>query len=191
MADAYSLLFSGDQVGLIVRGKKSHAHKPDVMEQHADCILSNGAPVGFFGEGNNGSSNSIGMGMQGEVYDFSELSKKRAGYVDQHKAKTLGVVSTGLFIQVSHAEAGKFDKYWSDLAKSPGTFNFLGGNCSTHASDSFIYAGILAGGIPGLDTPNNLYLQICTEKKGKCTMLSGYFGFTAYRGGYLVLVETP
>jgi hypothetical protein len=64
MADAYSLLFSGDQVGLIVRGKKSHAHKPDVMEQHADCILSNGAPVGFFGEGNNGSSNSIGMGKE-------------------------------------------------------------------------------------------------------------------------------
>lgn len=26
------------------------------MEQHADCALSNGAPIGFFGQGNTGSS---------------------------------------------------------------------------------------------------------------------------------------
>src|SRR5260221_10661309 len=42
-----TIKFTGDSVGLIVRGKKSHEHEPGLMEQHADCILSNGAPVGF------------------------------------------------------------------------------------------------------------------------------------------------
>ncbi|HWN96967.1 MAG TPA: hypothetical protein VNT99_18200, partial [Methylomirabilota bacterium] len=122
--------------------------------------------------------------------DFAELSKKRAPYVDLHKAKTLGVVSTGLFVSVSNKQAKLFDDYWAALDKSPGAFNLLGGNCSTHASDAFIHAKILGGGIPGLDTPDHLYFQICKERKGKCTVLSGYFGFTALGAGYLIGIET-
>jgi hypothetical protein len=66
----------------------------------------------------------------------------------------------------------------------------LGGNCSSHASDAFINAGILGAGIPALDTPDNLYRQICREKKGKCSVLSGYVGFSALGPGYVMLVDT-
>src|SRR5919109_2095929 len=47
--------FNGSTVGLIVRGKSGPAHHPGVMEQHADCILSDGSPMGFFGEPVNGT----------------------------------------------------------------------------------------------------------------------------------------
>jgi hypothetical protein len=44
MAKSYVVTFAGDKVGLIVRGKKSPAHEPGVMEQHADVILPDGSP---------------------------------------------------------------------------------------------------------------------------------------------------
>lgn len=183
--------FGGDKVALIVRGKKSHKHTPGNLEQHADCILSNGAPVGFFGEGNDGSSNSSGLGMNGIVYDYSTLSRKRAPYVDAGIAKSTGVISTVLFVPVSAAEASAFDKAWTDMASDPGSFHILGWNCSTHACSAFQKAGILAGGIPGLDTPDNLYRQLCFEKAGKLSVISGYVGFSAFGKGYLLTVDTP
>lgn len=183
--------FAGDKIALIVRGKKSHAHVPGNLEQHADCILSNGSPVGFFGEGNDGSSNSSGMGMNGIVYDYSALSRKRAPYVDAGIAKSTGTISTVLFVQVSTAEANAFDKAWADMTSDPGSFQILGWNCSTHASQAFRNAGILAGGIPGLDTPDNLYRQLCAEKGGKLSVISGYVGFSAFGTGYMLTVETP
>lgn len=186
-----TIIFGGARVALIVRGKTSHSHVPGNLEQHADCILSNGAPVGFFGEGNDGSSNGSGIGMDGIVYDYSALSRKRANYVNAGVAKGTGTISTILCVQVSSAEALAFDKAWVDMAADPGSFHILGWNCSTHASSAFKSAGILAGGIPGLDTPDNLYRQLCVEKAGKVSVISGYVGFSASGSGYLVTVETP
>lgn len=131
---ASTYTFSGDKVALIVRGKRSHNHVPENLEQHADCILSNGSPVGFFGEGNDGSSNSSGFGMDGIVYDYSALARKRAPYVDSGIAKSTGIISTVLFVHISSAEASAFDKAWLDMASNPGSFQILGWNCSTHAS---------------------------------------------------------
>jgi hypothetical protein len=179
------------------------------MEQHADCVLSNGAPAGFFGEGSRGSSggapssvgassrgsaqssNTTGFGMAGAVYDFAGFSRKRANYVDISIARGTGTISTVLFVQVSHKEARAFDKAWADMAADPGSFNLLGWNCATHASKAFQRARILSGGIPGLDTPNNLYSQLCFEKAGKVSVASGYVGFSPFGSGYMLEIETP
>ncbi len=184
----YQFTFAGDKVALIVRGKISHEHEPSKLEQHADCALSNGSPVGFFGEGNDASSNASGMGMQGVVYDLQALSRKRAPYVDGKIAQAMGVKSTVLFVPVSAAEALAFDAAWAAIGKAPGSFQILGGNCSTHASQAFRKAGLLSGGIPGLDTPNHLYQQLCFEKAGKVSTISGYVGFTAHGKGYMLSV---
>jgi hypothetical protein len=188
---ASTFTFSGDKVALIVRGKTSHTHTPGKLEQHADCILSNGAPIGFYGEGNDGSGNSSGLGMDGIVYDYSALLRKRAPYVDAGIARGTGSISTVLFVQVSAAEAAAFDKAWADMTSDPGSFQILGWNCSTHASQAFRKAGILAGGIPGLDTPDNLYRQLCVEKASKLSVISGYVGFSAFGKGYMLTVDTP
>ena len=65
------------RIGLVVRGKHAPDHHPDKLGQHADVILADGAPIGFFGEGNDGSFNSIGLGMQGVVYDYQLLLRHR------------------------------------------------------------------------------------------------------------------
>jgi hypothetical protein len=191
MAKSYVVTFAGDKVGLIVRGKTSPAHEPGVMEQHADVILPDGSPVGFFGEGNDGSFNKSGLGMDGTVYDFSELRKHRPYYIDCATARGYGVLSTFLIFAVSATEAKKFSDYWGGLDKSPGSFNILGGNCSTRASGSFQAAGILSGGIPGLDTPNNLYLQLHREKGKTALVDSGYIGFSPRGRGFDLVVDVP
>ena len=204
-----TVVFSGSKVGLIVRGKTSHEDSPGLLEQHADCVLSSGEPIGFYGMGNTGSSgkgsmgigalsrssaassNSSGFGMAGVVWDFGALSRHRANYVNAGLARGTGTISTVLLLQVSAREAAAFDKAWADMTADPGMFNILGWNCATHASQAFRLAGILSGGIPGLDTPNNLYLQLCREKAGKVSGISGYVGFSPFGTGKMMTIETP
>ena len=69
------------KVSLVVRGKQGPNHHPDKLDQHADCIRQNGAPIGFFGEGNDGSLNGIGLGMNGVVYDYNLFQRHYAGVV--------------------------------------------------------------------------------------------------------------
>ena len=201
-------VFSGSQVALIVRGKNSATHAPDLMQQHADCVLSNGSPIGFYGQGNDGSSgggssgigdvskasaasfNSTGFGMTGVVFNFAQLSRRRANYVDATIARGTGTISTVLLIQTSRAEATAFDRAWAEMTLDPGSFHIVGWNCSSHASTAFQKSGILAGGIPGLDTPDNLYRQLCTEKAGKFTTHSGYIGFSPAGAGFVMSISS-
>jgi hypothetical protein len=198
MSAVYSI---GDNViGLIVRGKQNDKHKPGKMEQHADCILPGGGPIGFFGgngdasSGSSGSSfvgssnswaagpsqsfNTTGMNMKGMVAHYNQLQKIRPMYVDVSLAKKYNVLSTVLLLEVTQSQASLFSQYWKNLELSPGTFNILGGNCSTHASDAFIAAKVVASGIPGLDTPDNLYHQLKAKHSGRMRMYSGNVGAT-------------
>ena len=127
--------------------------------------------------------------MDGIVYDFSALSRKRANNVDLKIAKANQTVSTVLIVPVSAKEAAAFDKAWEEMSADPGMFNILGWNCATHASNAFRRAGILSGGIPGLDTPDNLYKQLCVEKGGKVTSVSGYVGFSSSGARYVLNIE--
>lgn len=197
-------------VGLIVRGKRNDAHSPGTMEQHADCILPNGEPVGFFGgegdasSGSSGSSfksslsswqdgpsvslNSTGINMEGMVAYYPELKRIRPYYVDVDLAKRYEVISTVLLIPVDHSQASLFKTFWENLKLNPGAFNILGGNCSTKAAKAFSHAKIISGGIPGLDTPNNLYKHLKAKYQDTQRVLSGYIGAESIGGDRYDLV---
>ncbi|WP_444943301.1 hypothetical protein ACJJIK_15765 [Microbulbifer sp. ZKSA006] len=190
-----------NEIGLIVRGKENDAHSPGVLDQHADCILPNGQPIGFFGEGGDvssgpsGSSGSLfkssipswangpsasfnksGLNMKGLVADYDDMLKIRPYYVNINSAKLYNIKSTAILIEVSEPQATLFKSFWYNLKISPGAFNMLGGNCSSKAAKAFNYAKVLNKDIPGLDTPDNLYKHLKAKFKDKCTILSGFIG---------------
>ena len=195
-------------IGLIVRGKNNDSHSPGVMAQHADCVLSTGEPIGFFGDNGDGSSggssgslsqgglsaswNKSGLNMKGTVANYSDMLKIRPYYVDINLAKKYQVISTMLLISVTHEQKILFDQAWKNIKLSPGSFNLLGGNCSTHASIAFVEANIVNRGIPGLDTPNNLYKQLKSKMKDKCKVYNGHIGFNSKSlKKYSILIDTP
>ncbi len=210
MATSYTI--KSNVIGLIVRGKKNDAHSPGNMEQHADCILPNGGHVGFFGGGGDASSgssgsslgsslnswangpsissNSTGINMKGKVAHHKELLKIRPMYVDINLARQYKVYSTVLLLETTLTQAKLFNTFWDNLKLKPGTFNILGGNCSSNAAKAFIHANIITGGIPGLDTPNNLYKHLKTKHSGKQRIYSGHIG-SKHIGGdkYDLIVE--
>lgn len=144
-----NIVFAGDKVALIVRGKTSAEHSPGKLEQHADCVRSDGSPVGYFGEGGEGSgyiTSAVLIGIRGEVYDMEGFKKHRPYSVDARLARGYGVVSTALVVRVSSAQADRFDDYWDRLTDDPGTFRLLGKNCSTRASGAFRLCGHPCGG---------------------------------------------
>ncbi len=168
------------QIGIIIRGKQSEAHEPDYMEMHADVVLSDGSPIGYFGE-NGGFSASAGMFMDGVVYDYTRMAAERPYYTNAETARSYGVVSTICLINVEDAAAQKFDQFWKDMS-APGRarengFSLLGNNCSTNAAKAFRYAGIIDDGIPGLDTPQTLFTQLRSKLGGNFRCASGYVGF--------------
>ena len=71
---------------------------------------------------------------------------------------------------------------------STGSFNILGGNCSTHASSAFVAANVVSSGIHGLDTPNNLYKQLKVKHSGKSRIYSGFAGVIPLAGDKYDLV---
>lgn len=194
-------------VGLIVRGKTSESHSPGVMAQHADCILPGGQPVGFFGGGGDASSgssgsgsigstangpsisfNKTGMNMKGSVAYYNDMLRIRPMYADARLAKKYKVVSTVLLLEVTKNQADLFTQYWKNLKLNPGTFHLLGANCSTHASEAFEAAKITSGGIPGLDTPDNLFKHLKMKHKGRTIVHSGHIGALPASGGKYALV---
>lgn len=178
---------SPKRIALIVRGKLGPDHHPGNLEQHADCVLATGAPVGFFGEGNDRSGNRVGLRMQGVVYDYSLLQRHRPYYVDRADAVANRVVSTVLLIEVDDRTASAFAAAWNDMTLNPGDFNIVGGNCATHASAAFLRARVLASEIPGLDTPDNLYGQLVAKiAAAKRRSITGYIGFEPRPGGYVM-----
>jgi hypothetical protein len=173
------------RISLVVRGKLSPDHHPDKLDQHADCILQNGAPIGFFGEGNDGSLNGIGLGMNGVVYDYQLFQRHRPHYVDMNIAIARRVVSTVLVIEVDQNTANRFDQAWAQMRTNPGSFDILGNNCATHASAAFIFAGVVTSGIPWMDTPDNLYGQLVdTVPAARRTSYSGFTGFLPVADGF-------
>jgi hypothetical protein len=178
------------KIGLIVRGKQGPDHHPDKLAQHADTILGDGSPEGFFGEGNDGSLNALGLGMQ--VYDYALLRLHRAWYVDKASAVTNRVVSTVLLIDVDQPTADKFKDAWDKMTTSPGDFNIVGGNCATHASAAFIAAGVVSKTIPWMDTPDNLYQQLVDNlPAGRVVSYTGYIGFKPNPSGGYDMEITP
>ena len=142
--------------------------------------------MGFFGEGDPFSGASLGLGssatsginLRGTVFDYEQMKIHRPYYVDLNLAMSkYRVISTVLVISVSKTEADLFATYWKTLKDAPGIFNFLGYNCSTRASQAFAHSGVTRSGIPGLDTPNNLYKQISAVRGSKIGSHTGYLGF--------------
>ena len=199
-------------IGLIVRGKKNDSDSPGYMEQHADCILPGGEPIGFYGGGGDASSgssgpssgssinswangpslslNNTGINMKGMVANYGDLQRIRPMYIDIKLAKRYKVKSTVLLLDVTKTQAELFSKYWTNLKLKPGAFNILGGNCSTHAAEAFKSANVISSGIPGLDTPNNLYKQLKSLYPKKIHIYSGYIGAIPLPGkSYELVVE--
>ena len=98
--------FAGDKVALVVRGKESPEHVPGKRAQHADCVRSQGAPVGYFGEDGEGNvyiTTAVLIGVRGEVYDLGTFTRKRPYYVDASIARAYQLISTALVVRVTSA----------------------------------------------------------------------------------------
>lgn len=181
----------GGKIALIVRGKTGPDHHPSKLEQHADTVEADGSPVGFFGNGNDAYGNSVGLRMDGVVYDYAAFQVHRPFYVDLNSAVANRVVSTVLLIDVDAVSATKFKDAWDKMAITPGGFSLVGNNCATHASKAFIAAGVVSDGIPWMDTPDNLYGQLVEKvDKGKQRSITGFVGFNALpSGGYSMVIR--
>lgn len=132
------------------------------------------------------------MGMPGRVSDEQYWRDfdadmdgvgDRLAYLDGETAKEWDWADTICELQVTAEQAAAFDKYWEDLAKDPGTFSYVGDNCSTHAAEAFEAAGIVEHGIPGLDTPDGLYRMLKERYGEEFVCESGYIDFTNHGDG--------
>jgi hypothetical protein len=185
-----TLPFNGEgKIGYVVRYKGGHNEDPLENGGHSDCILTRGAPVGYFG---GGIVNAVG-----KVFTYSNFQAARPHYVNLPDARAEPCKSTILVMDVGKQRAELFQRAWISMRAKTDGFTILGNNCSTHASRACFEAGVIRSPeISNFDTPNNLYQQIIRDNLVPWRSYSGYLDFTPTSDGtdemmlsYMVLLD--
>lgn len=204
------LVFDGRSVAFICRAKTSLAQSPDLMDQHGDCILENGAPIGFFGEDFNpmvdigrvvGESAlmsivpgvgpvlgfALGFGdtytrRKGLVRTYHDFRTARPEYVSISEAKAKRQFSAIATVPVSVQEVQDFRSSWQAMRLNPDAFHYLFNNCSTHAAKAFARANIIKPTSETIETPDHLFRYLMKTRSGAKDYY-GYVGFTPAGGG--------
>lgn len=187
------IILSGSSVGYIVRGKNGPNDVPGLLTQHADCILSTGEPVGFFGREGPGSGglsstswNSIGINQIASVLGYDQMLETRKTFVDAELARGVNGFSTILIISgLQEIECSLFNDYWRERKEakkgSNPPFHMLGRNCSSFAHHSFEELNLLNPNTRNLFlTPNKLFHHLINFSKCKNYKLNCYSGFVGF-----------
>jgi hypothetical protein len=165
------LSFDAGTIAYVVRFKASHSEAATEAGGHSDCILSTGAPVGYFGE-------FAFFSGKGFVSTFSGFAGSRPHYVNIANARATPCISTVLIMQVGPTRAKAFRDAWISMRAKADGFGLVGNNCSTHASRACYAAGVIRSPeVSGTDTPSNLYDQIVGAGLAPWRSISGYLGF--------------
>ena len=204
------LVFDGRSVAFICRGKTSLSQSPNLTDQHGDCVLENGAPIGFFGEDFNAAVDigrvvgeaalmslvpgvgptlgfALGFGdtytrRDGLVRTYHGFRTARLEYVSISEAKAKRQLSGLVMVPVSAREAQDFRSSWQTMRLDPGAFHYLFNNCSTHAAKAFARANIISPTSETIETPDHLFQYLMKNRSGANDHY-GYVGFTPVAGG--------
>ncbi|MFI5343791.1 MAG: hypothetical protein ACHQUC_06175 [Chlamydiales bacterium] len=181
-----------DTIGYLVHGRKDPKESPWMPDQHANCVLSTGQPVGFANRdgpacgGSSGSSwNLVGFN-RGKVLGYDLMCQHAPLWVKFEEAKEANYYSMILFIEgVDREIIANFDDFWLSkilpLGQTFDPFHLIGRNCSSFAYESFKTVGLLSKPVPALiTTPLELLKHLNSELKArnyKLTCFSGIVGF--------------
>lgn len=172
-----------ERVGLIVRYKAARSAPCSDGFGHVDAILPSGEPMGFYSK--TFDLTAI-VSADGEVKDYALTAASRPQYVSIKDARAKRCPSVALSIPVTRKQADTVTAEWARYRTSAMTYRAAGGNCATYIAEAWETAGIIKGGIPGLDTPDNLF-EFVDGLFPKADFAMGYFGFRPL--GPLFVVE--
>ncbi|WP_421990728.1 hypothetical protein [Roseococcus sp.] len=174
--------------GFILRYKASTS-TPSENLGHVDAVLPGGAPFGFYASGRDGLLRSI-VSTEGVVMDYPLLSARRPEYVDMKSARAKPCRSVLAVFDVSPAAARSLWSFWGYLRSRAPVYRAAGSNCASYIAEALDEAGILKGGVDGIDTPDHL-LDTVLRSKLKVFLLEGFVSFTPRpKGEFLVELET-
>jgi RHS repeat-associated protein len=142
---------------------------------HIDLAIPGTGMVGFYGAPNGKWGNGVGMRMTGYFNNTpAEWNRPGIGRPAYAAGAAGGVLSTICEVKVCPADAAKMGADFKKRKAAPGTFNLVGRNCSTQGANILGAGGVLPGGIPGTDNPQNLIDALVKKHGAKC-----FNGFTA------------
>jgi hypothetical protein len=98
---------STSSIAVVTRYKTTHTAMPKGGTGHTDCVLPNGAPVGFF---------STGLPIsRGVVYGYALYASTRPHYIYAADARTASCISTILILNVGKKRCEQFLKAWLSM----------------------------------------------------------------------------
>ncbi len=185
------LQLDASSIGYVVRNMRDLNTSVSVFEQHADCILSTGEPVGFFARNqahDQGSIAEMFTTCGGAIFGYDKMVRLSYELIDESVARQNGFFSCLLIIQGSTATDErllKFNEFWKNAKTAnkghSGVFHNLKRNCATVAYEGFLAAGIVEGRMSLLlDTPCSLFRHLvrCAKQKGyTVSCYLGHLGF--------------
>lgn len=187
--------FNENTVGCVIRNMRNLNSYEPTYNQHIDCILPSGEPVGFFGRPGPGSSgpfsaswNSLALNEIGNVFGYDRLLLIAPELVDLEEAMKKNVLSGVLILQFPEKNQDKahcFHKYWVEAKGAKKgelkPFHIIGRNCSTFAYNGFKESNILNERMSYIfDTPRKLFDALIRGSKNEGYTLKCYFGHVGF-----------
>jgi len=160
-------------------------------------VIPGAGVVGYYGIGNGGSGNNIGIGDTGFWNDsYKDFERNPNGglgrpwYVNPPGSLPYkGYLSTIASIKVTPSQLKRMRGKLKNLEGHPGTFNIITNNCSENALKVLNAGGIFPSEYPfGIDTPQHLIDQL--QKQYGANVFTGYTVENP-GGGYYIIRAGP
>lgn len=172
------------EVGILLRRQFTRDVAKLSHYRHVHAVLADGAVVSYNSTDYDAPLwKGILFYAPGEVQTTPDLRRVRPHYVSPAVARSCEykgrpgykMVTDWVRFKVTPEQAAALSEAWSDLAAGPPAFRLAGNNCSTRAYECFRRAGILPGGIPGIDRPENMMGPL-RRYYPDLTVETGWFG---------------
>jgi hypothetical protein len=186
MFDAASrtLTIGPDEIGIACRYKAGPGVRSTDEGGHADAILPNGVPIGYYARTKRDRRLAIiapGMVKRGEA-----LRAHRPEYMDAAGAHARRCPTTFAIIPVGAARAAAFAREWERLAAQPPHFFAIGGNCAQVIHGALVRAGALPRRLLAPGSPDALFRAV-HRAHPEARIASGFASFVAdAAGGYRI-----
>lgn len=172
------------EVGILLRRQFTRDAREFKRYRHVHAVLGDGAVVSYNSTDYDAPLwKGILFYAPGEVQTTADLRRVRPHYVSPAVARSCAykgrpgykMVTDWVKFKVTPEQAAALSAAWAELAADPPAFRLAGKNCSTRAYECFRRAGILPGGIPGIDRPENM-LGPLRRYYPDLTVETGWFG---------------
>jgi hypothetical protein len=174
------------EIGLACRYKAGPTARSTDEGGHADAILPNGVPVGYYARTRR--DRRLAILAPGMVRDHRSLLRDRPEYMLADDARARRCPTTFCLVDVGPRAALRFARIWDELTERPPYFVAVGGNCAQVIARALVEVGAMPRRWPPPGSPDALFRAL-HRARPDARIATGFAEFVPEGDGYVIRLD--